>query len=433
LEKSDSPTVLKKAIGVVQLWAIAVGLVISGEYFGWNYGWGVSGTVGFLIATVLVTIMYLTFVFSFTELTTAIPHAGGPFAYAEKAFGPLGGLIAGYATLVEFLFATPPIALALGSYIHFLNPAFPVLYVAIGCYLVFTGINLLGIQESAIFNLLITILAVAELLLYLGIVGPHFQLHHFLHNSMPFGWAGVFAALPFAIWFYLGIEGVAMVAEEVKNPHRVIPQGYILGILTLFVLALGVMITTGGITDWKNLSHIDYPLPESIGIVLGRNNRLTSLFTGIGLFGLMASFHGLLLSASRQVFALARSRFLPSALSLIHPRTQTPHVALLVVAGVGFIGIFSGATDKLIVFSVLGAVVLYIVSMVSLLQLRRTAPELNRPFSAPFFPYFPLIALILAVVCLIAIVCYNWQLSVLFFGVLALAILYAFSVGKIKK
>ena len=423
MEKQHQPSELKKVLGVTQLWAIAVGLVISGEYFGWNYGWGVSGTVGFLIATGIVTVMYVAFVFSFTELTTAIPQAGGPYTYTLQAFGPLGGLIAGYATLVEFLFATPPIALALGSYIHFLYPVFPVLYVAIGAYLLFTAINLLGLRESAFFNLLITVLAVVELLLYLGIVGPHFQVHHFLHNSMPFGWAGVFAALPFAIWFYLGIEGVAMVAEEVKDPQRVIPRGYILGILTLLVLAIGVMLVTGGITDWKNLSKIDYPLPESIGIVLGKNNQWTKLFTGIGLFGLMASFHGLLLSASRQVFALARNRFLPNFLAGLHPRTQTPNPALFLVAFIGIIGVFSGASDKLIVFSVLGAVVLYIVSMISLLQLRRNAPEMPRPFSAPFFPYFPLIALFLAIVCLIAIMYYNRFLSLIFFGLLAFAIL----------
>src|SRR5882724_2258692 len=109
---SSATSNLKKVLKPIHLWAIAVGLVISGEYFGWNYGWGVAGTVGFLIATVLITIMYLTFIFSFTELTTAIPHAGGPFAYSHRAFGPIGGLIAGYATVVEFLLATPAIAFA---------------------------------------------------------------------------------------------------------------------------------------------------------------------------------------------------------------------------------------------------------------------------------------------------------------------------------
>ena len=137
LQKKEQPT-LKKTLGAVHLWAMAVGLVISGEYFGWNYGWAVAGTVGMLWATGIVTILYLTFVFSFTELTTAIPEAGGPFAYAHKAFGPLGGLIAGYATLIEFLFATPAIAYALGAYVQFLYPTTNILYNAIAFYALFT-------------------------------------------------------------------------------------------------------------------------------------------------------------------------------------------------------------------------------------------------------------------------------------------------------
>ena len=88
--------------------------------------------------------------------------------------------------------------------------------------------------------------AVVELLVFMGIVAPHFQLKNFMHDPMPFGWGGVFAALPFAIWFYLAIEGVAMVAEETKDPQHTIPKGYILGISTLVLLALGVMIFTGG-------------------------------------------------------------------------------------------------------------------------------------------------------------------------------------------
>src|SRR4051812_26931365 len=98
---------LKKVLKPIHLWAIAVGLVISGEYFGWNYGWSVAGTGGFLIATIIITVLYITFIFSFTELTTLIPQAGGPFAYANKALGPWAGWMAGYATLIEFLF-TPP-------------------------------------------------------------------------------------------------------------------------------------------------------------------------------------------------------------------------------------------------------------------------------------------------------------------------------------
>src|ERR1700749_2022753 len=134
-------TQLKRVLKPVHIWAIAVGLVISGEYFGWNLGWDKGGTIGFLIATVIISIMYVTFIFSYTELTAAIPHAGGAFAYAYRAMGPFGGLIAGYATLIDFLFATPAIAIALGTYLNFLWPAISPLYSALAFNVVFIVIN----------------------------------------------------------------------------------------------------------------------------------------------------------------------------------------------------------------------------------------------------------------------------------------------------
>src|ERR1700694_290879 len=121
---AQSAPQLARTLSGVHLWGIAVGLVISGEYFGWSYGWAQAGTLGFLVTTVLIALMYTTFIFSYTELTTAIPHAGGPFAYSYRAFGAFGGYIAGFATLVEFLFAPPAIALAIGAY---LNVQFPTL------------------------------------------------------------------------------------------------------------------------------------------------------------------------------------------------------------------------------------------------------------------------------------------------------------------
>ena len=164
-----------------------------------------------------------------------------------------------------------------------------------------------------------------------GIIIPYFLL---LRNI---GWIDTYQgiiliylsfSLPFAIWLYVCIEGVAMGAEETSDVKKDIPRGYISGILTLRVLALGVMILTGGIGDWRPLASMDYPLPASIALVLGARSPLTRLFAGIGLFGLVASFHGIIISYSRQVFALARSRYLPPFLSRLSPRFNTPQWAL---------------------------------------------------------------------------------------------------------
>ncbi len=417
---------LKKVLKPIHLWGIAVGLVISGEYFGWNYGWSVAGTVGFLIATVLVTVMYITFVFSYTELTTSIPHAGGAFAYAYRALGPVWGLIAGYATLVDFLLATPAIAFALGAYLHFLHPALPVVESAIISNVLFMLINIWGARESAAFSVFITLLAVAELLLFMGITAPHFKIDNFLAGALPFKWSGVFAALPFAVWFYLAIEGVAMVAEEVENPQRNISRGYISAIATLVLLALGIMLCTGGVANWHQLSAIDYPLPQAISAVTGNGSRLTRLFAGIGLFGLVASFHGTLMASSRQVFAMARSRYLPHGLAAINSRFKTPHWAIVASTLVCIAALLSGKTSQIITLSVLGAVLMYILSMVSLFALRIKEPALSRPFVSPWYPVFPAIALLFSVIVFAAIVYddiahHQGWLSMIFFGGMIIA------------
>jgi ethanolamine permease len=424
VEQRASQPSLKAEIGTLGLWSLAVGLVISGEYFGWSYGWGAAGTVGFLYTTILVAVLYIAFIFSFTELTTAIPQAGGPFAYALRAFGPFGGLIAGYATLVEFALAPPAIAAALGAYIHFQFESVPVAAVGIVGYLVFVWLNILGVRQAVRFELFVTLLAVAELLVFMAVVSPGFRLENFVANPMPAGWPGVLAAIPFAIWFFLAIEGVAMAAEEVKDPRTTIPRGYVSGILTLVVLAFGVMIFAGGAGDWTQLASIDYPLPEAMAMVVGRQSGWIHMLIAIGLFGLLASFHGIILSCSRQIFALARSGYLPRRLAAVHPQRRTPHLALIATGIFGGVALLTGATSQLITLSALGAIVMYICSLLALFRLRRAEPNLDRPFRAPLYPVLPLVALALSLLSLGVIVYFNPGVSAVFLGGFALAVIY---------
>lgn len=415
---------LRPEINSWQLWSLAVGLVISGEYFGWSYGWGAAGTVGFLCTTLVVALLYVAFIFSFTELTTAIPHAGGPFAYALRAFGPSGGLIAGYATLIEFVFAPPAIAAALGAYIHFQFESVPVEAVGIAAYVVFVWLNILGVKQAVRFEFLVTVLAVAELLVFMAVVAPGFKLDNFLANPMPAGFSGVLAAIPFAIWFFLAIEGVAMAAEEVKDPHTTIPRGYISGILTLVALALGVMIFAGGAGDWSKLAAIDSPLPEAMAMVVGRQSGWIHMLVAIGLFGLLASFHGIILACSRQVFALARAGYLPFPLAAVHTARRTPHWALVATGAVGVAALLSGKTSELITLSALGAIVMYISSMLALFRLRKSEPGLARPFRAPLYPLLPAVALALSAVSVAVIVYFNPGVTAVFIAGFAVAWIY---------
>lgn len=443
-----SQPALNKSLSTWQLWGIAVGLVISGEYFGWSYGWASAGTIGFLVTAVFIALMYTTFIFSFTELTTSIPHAGGPFEYGRRAFGPTGGYLAGYATLVEFVFAPPAIALAIGSYLAVQFPGLDPKIAAVGAYAVFTVVNILGVQIAATFELVVTVVAIFELLVFMGVVSPGFSVANFAKG----GWAGqdgfhlgaiggIFAAIPFAIWFFLAIEGVAMAAEEAKDPKRSIPRAYIGGILTLLVLAIGVMVFAGGAGDWTKLSNINDPLPQAMKLIVGESSGWLHMLVWLGLFGLVASFHGIMIGYSRQIYALARAGFLPASLGAVHPRFKTPHRAVVAGSVVGLAAIFSDEwlqfggqtlTANIVTMSVFGAIVMYIVSMASLFKLRRSEPEMARPFRAPLFPWFPGFALGAAVLCLATMCYYNPLIAALFAGLGAAGWLWFKLAGKLS-
>jgi ethanolamine permease len=223
-----------------------------------------------------------------------------------------------------------------------------------------------------------------------------------------------------------------MAAEEAKDPKRTIPRAYIAGILTLVVLAIGVMIFAGGVGDWRTLSNINDPLPQAMKAVVGGNSNWMHMLVWIGLFGLVASFHGIILGYSRQFFALARAGFLPPSLAKLS-RFQTPHRAIIAGGVIGIIAILSDGvvnlqgmtlTAAMITMSVFGAIVMYIISMLSLFKLRRSEPGLERSFRAPGYPIVPGIALVLAVVCLVAMVWFNLVICGIFICLMAVGALF---------
>src|SRR5450755_4131776 len=174
---------LKRILTPFLLWGLGVGYVISGMYFGWNLGLEQGGTGGLAIATFFIIILYTTFTFSYAELAAAIPKAGGVFDYAHRALGEDLGFIAGMAQNIEFVFAPPAIAFAVGAYFNLFFPQIPISAIAIFAYILFTALNIYGVRAAAIFELVITILAVGELLLFAGITLPYFQLKNIQQNT----------------------------------------------------------------------------------------------------------------------------------------------------------------------------------------------------------------------------------------------------------
>src|SRR5882757_10956469 len=154
---SSSQTELKRTLSPFLLWGLGVGYVISGMYFGWNLGLEQGGTGGLAIATFFIILLYITFTFSYTELAAAIPKAGGVFDYATRGLNKEIGFIAGMAQIIEFIFAPPAIAAAIGAYFHIFFPQLPVNVIAIAAYVLFTALNIYGVKAAAAFELIITV------------------------------------------------------------------------------------------------------------------------------------------------------------------------------------------------------------------------------------------------------------------------------------
>jgi ethanolamine permease len=418
---------LKKTLSPLLLWGLGVGYVISGMYFGWNLGLEQGGTLGLGVATFFIILMYAAFSFSYSELACAIPKAGGAFDYAERALGKDAGFVVGVAQIIEFVFAPPAIAIAIGTYLHLEFPSIDIISAAIVVYVIFTALNIYGVKAAATFELVVTVLAVGELLLFAGVTLPKFEVVNITRNALPHGWSGAFAALPFAIWFFLGIEGVANVAEETKNPQRDISKGFGWAIVTLILLCIITFFASIGVGGWeavvynKDGSASDSPLPLAMAQVVSENHPLFKILIGVGVFGLVASFHGLILASGRATFEFGRIGNAPKFLGEVNSRFKTPANALIANSLVGIIALLTGKTGQIITIAVFGALTLYIISMISVMVLRKKEPEMLRPFKVPLYPLAPIVALVIASVSLLALSVYNRELALIYFGIVILS------------
>ncbi|HLT39655.1 MAG TPA: ethanolamine permease [Enhygromyxa sp.] len=424
---------LQRTAGALLLWGLGVGYVISGDFFGWNFGLNRGGFGGMLVATAVMATLYVTMIFSIAELATMMPVAGGPYAFARRALGPWGGFVTGLAVTIEYVVAPAVIATGIGGYVAGMfaePPSWLATVVPIVAYAVFVAINSMGSKVSLGLLLGITATSVTVLLIWAACMIPHFDPARWLDMRdasgqggwFPRGWLGVIAAMPAAGWFYLAVEGVPLAAEETRNPTVDLPRGMIAAMLSLVGLSALVLLLAPGAAGSAALSSSGNPLPEAAEAVTGRG-WVYWLTTVVGLAGLVASFFGIIFAYSRQIFALSRAGYLPRWLSKTN-RRAAPHWALIVPALVGYATIQlvdrlnHGAVatgDLLMQIAVFAALISYVMMMISHFVLRRRQPDLDRPYRTPGYPVTPAVALVLALVALSSSLFYveEAQISVL--------------------
>ena len=404
---------------------LGVSYVISGDFAGWNFGIGVAGWGGFLFAAIAMSIMYFTLVLSLAEMSAAIPAAGGGYSFARQVMGPTGGYLTGLAVLLEYTLVPAAIVIFIGSAVEELTGLNgPIVYLAF--YAVFIGIHLVGVGEALKVMMIITGVAVfAILATAIGLI-PHFDSANLFNIAvdssasgasewMPKGYHGVWAALPFAMWLFLAVEGVPLAAEEAKDPAKDVPKGIIGAMLFLIFSATLVVFLVPGAAGADVIGGSTVPLVDALNAV--GNGTLAKVVNTLGLAGLIASFFSIIYGYSRMAFALSRGGYLPQFLSLTGKR-HVPMWALIVPGVIGFLASLSGEGDLMLNMAVVGATVSYALMSLSHILLRIKHPEMDRPYKTPGGVFTSGIALTLSLIALTGVYAYDprafWYMLILY-------------------
>jgi ethanolamine permease len=418
----EKRTLLRTA-GFWGLWGIGIAAVISGDFSGWNFGIGAAGWGGLGVASIVIIVMYFGMLFSIGEMSAAMPHTGGAYSFARAAMGPWGGFITGFAETIEYVFTTAVVVFFSASYANSVTDdlfglSLPSWVWWIILYAIFVGLNSWGAEVSFRFALVVAIISVGILVLFgiLAIAHGAVDFGKLLDiepdtskagasTFLPFGFVGILYALPFAMWFFLGIEELPLAAEEAHNPSRDIPKAGIWGMISLVACAAIVFFLNPAVTGSQALGSSDEPLLDGFRAFLP--SGWAAILSAFALIGLLASLQGIMYAYGRNLYSLSRAGYYPKALSLTGSR-QTPYIALFVGAVIGFVALVvvnfnEGAGDVVLNIAVWGAVLAYMLQMASFVLLRRKFPNARRPWVSPIGNWGAIVAFVIAAVTFVAV------------------------------
>ncbi|MFF7393037.1 ethanolamine permease [Streptomyces scabiei] len=429
-------TLRRGSAGWVLLTGLGVAYVVSGDFSGWNLGLAEGGFGGLAIATVLMGTMYACMVFALAELSAILPTAGGGYGFARRALGPWGGFLTGTAILIEYVLAPAAIVIFIGDYVESLGlfgleSGWPVYF---ACFAIFIGIHLWGVGEALIASFVVTGIAVFALIVFALGALPDFSVSALddipvdtgafgASSWLPMGLLGIWAAFPFGMWFFLGVEGVPLAAEETRDPARTLPKAIRWSMGVLVVLAVITFVAAAGARGSAAIQDAGNPLVEALQPD-GKATALSRFVNYAGLAGLVASFFSLIYAGSRQLFALSRAGYLPRVLSLTSGR-KAPYLGLLVPGAIGFaLAAATGDGGRMLNIAVFGATISYALMALSHIVLRRREPGLERPYRTPGGVLTSSVALVLACSALVATFLVDVTAAFIALGVYAVAAAY---------
>lgn len=398
---------LKRTAGIWGLWGLAVAAVISGDFSGWNFGVAAGGFGGLLVAFGILVVMYYGMMFAIGEMAAAMPHSGGAYSFARKAMGPWGGFITGLAETIEYVATTAVIVYFSAAYADGVTTELLGFHMDawiwwVVLYAVFILLNSAGSSVSFKFAIVVSFMSIAILVVYgiMALASGQFNWDSLWNipsdggatssTFLPHGIAGILYAIPFGVWLFLGIEELPLAAEEAHEPAKHIPKAGFWARGTLIATGLLVMFLNTGILGAEKTGAAGEPLLDGFRAIVG--DGWAAVLGLFALIGLLASLQGIMFAYGRNMYSLSRAGYYPKALS-VTGKNKTPWAALLVGGIIGFValivvdaagGASSPAGAIVLNIAVWGAMLAYLMQMLSFILLRRKFPSLDRPYKSPW-------------------------------------------------
>lgn len=394
MPQSNSQT--QRVLGAVHIWALGVGIVLVGEFMGWNLTIQQGGSLAALIGIWVMSIMYCGQVLMVSEMATAMPEAGGQYTMAKYLLGPLAAFNVGLMLVFEYSMLAAGDVIVVGQLLNSLNPDIQPLPFIILTLLVLAFINYRGAHATLTLNFIITAIAFTCVIVLLFSTNFYngentlIQLQE-LTDGLPFETLGVMAAIGYSCWFFLGIEGTAMAADECRSPARAVPLGAIIGLSTLLIGGTITWFVCSGMIPAKQLGSSVYPLYEA-AVATGKLYVAVALFVGT-ILACLASANGCISDASRAWAALSKDTLLPGLFAKEHPRYHSYHRAIFFLLPISLGFAMTGLLDQVVTFSIFSALMVYLLTCLMMIRFRKMYPigSVQRKFTAPCFPILPLV------------------------------------------
>lgn len=396
-------TALPKILGPIQVWALGVGIVLVGEFMGWNTGILRGGIVAALVGMWIMSAMYVCVVSMTNEMATVMPESGGQYTLAKFILGPLGAFNVGLMAVMEYSALEAGDVLVIGQLLQVLSPDFqPLPYIILGL-LVLSYVNYRGGGATFTLNLIITSLAficVIILLFATNFWDPQATLIEMkeLTSGMPYGILGLLAAMQFGCWFFLGIEGTAITVDECRSPRRALSVGVYLSIATLLIGGTITWFVCSGLIPVDELGVSVYPLFDA-ALATGKLFVIVALFIGT-MLSCLASANGCIADASHSWAALSKDTLLPDYFGRRHPKYGSNYRSIVFLMPIALAFALTGLLDHVVTFSILSALMVYLLTAYMMYRFRRMYPTtvIPRKIKSPFFP-LPSIIVAVLVLC----------------------------------